>query len=200
MEKIRHSKLNITAMAVLFGLLCGYNVNSDDILVWAASGESQFQGAMIGEGWYKTKWGMSPEEVSAVLDDTIALVPQQDRRKYATEYQYTISDFKIGNFSFTVYLAFNSGKGLSDVMVTKNGESDHYGCFLELEDALKKKYGRPSSVEDEDKKLSSQLHSREWLTQATIIRLNNITLWINSKPYDTTNILYSARSGTDDRL
>jgi len=204
MEKSRHSRFIVTTMAVLFGLLCWYNANSDDSLAWAAPGDSQSQGAMGGEGWYKTKWGMSPEEVSAALGDTIVPVPQQDRRKYNTEYQYTISDFKIGNFSFSVYLAFKSGKGLNDVMVTtKKGEGDHYACFLELEDALKKKYGSPSSsAEDEnDKQLSFKLRYREWLTQASIIKLNNITFF-DSEPltYDRTNVLYSARSAGDDRL
>lgn len=201
MEKIRHSRFIVATIAVLFCLLFWHKANSDDNLSWAAPGVSQSTEAMGGEGWYKTKWGMTPEEVSAALGDAIVPVPQQDRGKYKTEYQYTIPDFEIGNFSFSVYLAFKPGKGLNDVMVTKKGQDDHFACFLELEHSLKKKYGSPSFIEDKDNmKFGSQSCSREWLTQASIIKLNNITLWIGGKPHYTTNVIYSARSAGGDRL
>ena len=202
MKKSRHLRTTVVTIAVLFSLLCWHNANSNYSMVYGQHLEPvQSKEVIGGAGWYKTKWGMTPEEINAALGNKIVPVPQQDRGKYDTEYQYTIPEFKIGKFSFSVYLAFKSGKGLTDVMVTKKGQSDHFACFLELEDALKKKYGSPSSVEDDvNMKKSSQFRSREWLTQSSVIKLNNITLWIDSKPHFTTNVLYSARSSGGDRL
>jgi hypothetical protein len=201
MEKARHSRTIIATVAVLFNLLCWHDVNSNYQIASAAPGTSQSRKAMGGEGWYKTIWGMTPEKVSAAIGIKITPASEQDMRNYKTEYQYIIPDFKIGNFAFSVYLAFKPGKGLNDVMVTKKGQDEHFACFLELEDSLKKKYGTPSAVEDDDNmRMNSQSHSREWLTQSSVIKLNHIVLWIQGKPHYTTNVLYSARSSVDDRL
>ena len=132
----------------------------------------------------------------------IKQIAPENRKRYKTDFTYTIPDFKIGKFSFDVYMAFDPQKGLNEVMVTKKDEADHYACFLELENALKKKYGNPSSAKDQDKiKMGSQMRSREWATQDTLIILNHVVLWFSNKAHKTTNIIYQSRGDTEaDKL
>ena len=177
---------HILVAAITFDLLfCLAGINS-------ATAQQDVAGS---SGWYKTKWGMTAEEVSATLGDSIIPLSQQDRKRFP-DFEYTMSDFQIGKYSFEVYFAFAS-VGLNKVMVRKKGQGEYYACFLHLEDSLKKKYGSPSDVKDDDRKRDAQSHTREWLTQGSIIALNNVTLWIGGKPYETTNVIYSSRRTLD---
>lgn len=154
-----------------------------------------------GQAWYKTKWGMSVDEVNKSLGDTIVKTKDGDGEYKNIKYQYVLPNFKIGSFSFSVYFAFKSGDRLYDIMVKKEGGDRYYACFLELEDSLIKKYGKPFSVKDEDnRRFQSQMRSREWMTEDSVITLNNAAIWVDKRAHEITNIFYSARESGDDKL
>jgi hypothetical protein len=144
-------------------------------------------------GWYKTKWGMTIEQIRAVITEDI---------KQNKESSYSIPDFKIGDFSFKIQLEFDDNNGLNKVMAVLKQGQDNNKCFLDLEDELKKKYGAPTNVENKDTPRFSASHKmREWITEDTILTLIHIVLGFGGKVHQETNIIYKARqSVTSDRL
>ena len=194
--------LFVSIFALVLYSCCLNSAHADSNATQSLPDSAPAPDSTLKEGWYKTKWGMTIDEIRAVLKEDIKQIAPENRKRYKTDYTYTIPDFKIGNFSFDVSMAFDPQKGLKEVMLTKKDGPDHYACFLELEDALKKKYGNPSSSTDQDKiKMGSQMRSREWVTQHTLIRLNHIVLWFSNKAHETTNIIYQSRGDTEaDKL
>jgi hypothetical protein len=147
---------------------------------------------------------MTIEEIRAALKEEIKEHKPAKREEHQTDFSYTIPDFKIGNFMYDVYLGFNNKK-LSEVLVRLKDGQNKYGCFLDLDDSLKKKYGSPTSSKDEeDKKFTdvwSESKSREWILKTTIIRLNYLYLWCYKETNATTNIQYQYRKDTStDKL
>ncbi len=177
---------------------CSINSSHADNNATSSTPESvQSPNSTFTEGWYKTKWGMTIDEIRTVLKEDIKQVSAEYKKKYNTAQTHTITDFKIGKFTFDVYLTIDPQKGLAKVNVAKKGELDQYACFLELENALKKKYGNPSSTE-ENKIMGSKMNSIEWITQDTLIRLIHSEFRFNNKNRESTDIIYESRRDTGE--
>lgn len=199
-KKHNYSNILFSFVIILSVLFYLNNVNSNLTLAWAASKSNQPKKATRETDWYLTNWGMTPKEVTKALDNKYVIV-QKPVKKDGDDIIYAIENFEIGKFLFYVSLSFKSEGGLYNVTVMKRGQDGLYECFLDLEDALKTKYGKPSSVEDNknrygDGALTTEGHYREWHTQSTFIKLTNIGL----NPGGMTKISYSYRNSSSEKL
>jgi hypothetical protein len=146
------------------------------------------------EGWYKTKWGMTIDEIRTVLKDEIKEIVPENMREYATDFTYTIPVFEKGGYTYDVYIAFDTQKRLNAVLVRLRDGQNYHKCFLDLENDTKKKFGNPSPLKKIDYHRTTQGKTLEWITKDTIIRLNYVTLGSSNK---ATNILYKSRGDTE---
>jgi len=149
------------------------------------------------EGWYKTKWGMTIDEIRTVLKDEIKEIVAENRREHATDFTYTIPVFNIGEFTFEVYLAFDIQKGLNEVFVRLRDGQNYYKCFLDHENAFRKKYGDPSPSKEDFDDRNTKVKTIEWVTKDTIISLNYATLGSSNK---ATYIIYQSRLSISTNL
>jgi hypothetical protein len=152
-------------------------------------------------GWYKTKWGMTIEEIRTVLSRNIIGTPKTGEDNSTT---VNISDYTIGKYVFEVLLSFDDQKGLYRVLIRKKewgaGENSER-CFFFLEDAFKTKYGNPSNVEDNNYD-SGIFNNREWILNDTIIELHySYFKEIVAKGTKMVYIIYKSRISRDgDKL
>jgi hypothetical protein len=146
------------------------------------------------EGWYKTKWGMTIDEIRTALKDEVKEIVSENRREHATDFTYTIPVLKIEDFIFEVYMAFDTRKRLNAVLVRLRNGQNYHKCFLDLENDTKKKFGNPSPPKENFDDRSSKVKTIEWITKDTIIRLNYATLGSSNK---ATNIIYQSRGDTE---
>jgi len=146
------------------------------------------------EGWYKTKWGMTIDEIRTALKDEVKEIVPENRREHATDFTYTIPVFKIGDFTFEVYMAFDIQKGLNAVLVRLKDGQNYYKCFADHENTLRKKYGNPSPSKEDFDDRHTKVKTIEWITKDTIIRLNYATLGSSNK---STYIIYQSRGDTE---
>jgi len=148
------------------------------------------------EGWYKTKWGMTLDEIRTVLREEIKEITPENRGDLKDYFTHMISDFKIGNFTFDVYLGFDAKKELNNVLVILDDKQDKWQCFVELERSLKKKYGSPSLAEtSENEEFDYDQEIREWLLKNTFVQLSYLKYGFGNE-IEFTQISYQPRKDT----
>jgi hypothetical protein len=129
-----------------------------------------------GYAWGKTKWGMSPEQVSKVLGKKLIF----DKKNDNGEDVYILKGYKIGEFQYDVRMIFNVKKmNMVMVMGVGNSEIKEKAC-ADMASSLKERlgHGRVSAV--------GNAVSREWNTPETYISLmcfpDNTWLSYKKKP------------------
>ncbi|MEO3428220.1 hypothetical protein AAFN88_05140 [Pelagibius sp. CAU 1746] len=117
------------AAALLLGLLC-----------WAAPA------AALEDlpGWDTTRWGMTGEELRAVLGERAAELP--GRWVYGGAYaELAVEEVEIGGLVFTAYLQMNDRtERLQQVLLERRRTGAVPAAFEQVVDALTERYGPPS--------------------------------------------------------
>jgi hypothetical protein len=151
--------------------------------------------AYANDAWYTTKWGMSPDEVSAAIGTS--LKPLSGKNIANEDVQYMLPKFAIGKDNFEVYFGFKDKK-LSFILL--NSIDDKYGAFLRLKDGLMQKYGATADSKNNGTRTSS-LESYDWISESSLISLNHVMLAISGNAHVTTNVQYRPRVNSEsDKL
>lgn len=192
---MKRYKKSILIMSVVSMMFC--NLGTSAI---SAEGDLSTSPGTGQDGWYKTKWGMTVDEVRAVLQENVVPAPPEKWKATKGEKAFMIPNFMVGDFEFEVYMDFDaSGKLRQTTLVMKKGTGDHYKCFLELEASLKSKYGQPSPVKDDNR--PSVVRTREWIVPSTVIVLSYWHFPMGKDSSEFTQINYQARkTGAAERL
>jgi hypothetical protein len=115
-----------------------------------------------GNAWYKTSWGMSPDEVRKVMGRQMEVLSDGTT--------LMLRGYDILGEQYDVAFAFDKKNELCYVVL--NCASSDYGCFLQLEKALKVKYGKPEITKSEKKSGNHQKETKyEWYTKDTYLTL-----------------------------
>ena len=114
-----------------------------------------------GNAWYKTSWGMSPDEVRKVMGKQMEVL---------SDGTLMLRGYDILGKQYDVAFAFGEKKGLCYVVL--NCRSSQYGCFLQLEKALKAKYGQSKITKSEkERAYYKEETTYEWYTKDTHITM-----------------------------
>ncbi|MDR3357580.1 MAG: hypothetical protein LBN96_01715 [Desulfovibrio sp.] len=114
-----------------------------------------------GYAWGKTKWGMSPEQVSKALGEKIVFAKKNEKG----EDVHILKGHKIGEFQYDVRMVFNAKK-LNMVMIMGTGDStSKKKACLDMAGSLRERLGRAYVITMGD------AVSREWRTSESNISL-----------------------------
>ena len=134
-------------------------------------------GAVDIDGWDKTRWGMTPEEVVAALPGTG--IYRISEPKVATphpgEALLRIDHLEVAGHELAVRFLFTWGTHrLKTVNLTLEGEANPLvveGAFHDLEKALVEKYG-PATYRHEDRSEATTSYTASWRLGRTSAELS----------------------------
>jgi hypothetical protein len=154
--------------------------------------------------WQKTKWGMTIKEIRAVMTRQIKEIPENLKDKLTEGASYYSPNYTIGKHTFNVAFMFDDQERLKAVYLHYVGDNT-MGCFVNIKDELKKKYGKPSDEKDDD--LNQELKEgscekvAEWVTPDTLISVRYSMIVVNKTIHEFMTIGYQARvSESADKL
>jgi hypothetical protein len=156
-------------------------------------------GVALADGWYKTKWGMSPEQAEAAIGEKFSPASA----KYAGEtYSHKLGPFKIGSHDFEPFLAFISGSLVRvHLRYSGVGGAEAYSAFSSTKDMLVGKYGAPVGSEKSKMMGGGEIQTEKWVSEDTMITLNYYSMRLPSGGSFGANITYEPRiSGGSDKL
>ncbi len=156
-------------------------------------------GVALADGWYKTTWGMSPEQAEEAIGEKLSLASVT----YGDEtYSHKLGQFKIGNYDYEPFLSF-SGGSLRKVHLRYKGAGGPgaYAAFSSTKDLLVGKYGAPVGSEKSKMMGGGEIRTEKWLSEDTMITLNYYSMSLPGGGSFGANITYEPRiSGGSDKL
>jgi hypothetical protein len=118
-----------------------------------------------GNAWYKTSWGMSPDEVKKVMANNMEVL---------SDGTLMLRGYDILGQQYDVAFGFDEKKVLTYVVLNCAGDNSidvGYGCFLQLIKALTNKYGQPNITKAKQNIKNAEETIYEWFTKDTHISL-----------------------------
>lgn len=123
------------------------------------------------EGWGKTKWGMTEEQLLNIFEGQVERLPRNEECHGGCA-TLRINDMEIEGSHFKVYLHLNyTTNKLDHVAIEPEGEHMDDAAFDSLIRMLIQKYGAPTSQKD-DKNIFGQTKKRTWIFPSTVIELS----------------------------
>jgi hypothetical protein len=119
-----------------------------------------------GTAWYKTSWGMSPQQVKTVLQKPMEVL---------SDGSLMLRGYNIGDETYNVGFGFDKQNKLFEVVL--NCATKGEGCFFQLEKALKAKYGNPKVSEPKQRFKENITKIYEWYTKTSLITLTYSRMW-----------------------
>jgi hypothetical protein len=153
-------------------------------------------------GWYKTRWGMSEAQLSAVFGAELKpLTPPVDTS--GETLKFSLESFKVGKFDFRVFFSMTDDNRLKAVLLRRDDFATGTGCFEFVARSLINKYGpffdrgRETNFDANDNEY--EIFRYEWITPGTSIKLRH---YFDRDPKSSTIIItYYCRSlGAPDNL
>ena len=97
------------------------------------------------DGWNKTKWGMSVDQVSEVYPDALR-APTPEEHRAGLFSCLKIEPYNVAGVKFVVNFLFDKNSALKEVLLTRRGEDRPEGDYNKIRDLIIQKYGDPLST------------------------------------------------------
>ena len=122
---MKRYKKSILIVSVVSMMVCNFGLSaiSDEGALPTAPGTGQ-------DGWYKTKWGMTVDEVRAVLHEKLVPAPPEKWTPSKGKQAFMIPNFTVGDFQFEVYMNFEASGKLCETYLKMKKDSWERGTSI----------------------------------------------------------------------